>query len=181
MNLTESDYTLLPFYNPLTAAKFCAVFALLIIAFAIIRAIIYKSSMTLHRAPTAVWTSFVSASLIGMCVSSFLYWNWALVISAVIACIYTFYTSGEVKEANSDERLGVWGLNKDIRRVRGEIFNDMTAEEQKAYAAKVKPFKFGAVQKLLFFAGIIAIVLAFMFICNALDIGYLFEPVLIEK
>lgn len=180
MNYIKSEYTLLPFYNPLTAAKFCAVFSLLIIIFTIIRTFIYKKSMTLRRAPTAVWTSFISASLIGMLMCCFLYWNWALPIDAVIALVYIFYVSGEVKEANSEERIGVWGLNKDIRRVRGEIFNDMSIDEQKQYSEKVKSFDFNLIHKILFFIGVIAISVIFIFICYFLDTGYLFKSVLIK-
>lgn len=180
MNYIESDYTLLPFYNPLTAAKFCAVFAVLFIVFSVIRAIIYRRSMTLRRGITAVVTSYISTALLSLALSSFLYWQWALSVSAVVTLVYIFYISGEVKAASSEERLGVWGLNPDIRRVRGEIFNDMSLEEQLAYAKKVNEFRFNAIHKILFFVLALAVPLAFMFICNSLDIGYLFTPVLIK-
>ncbi len=176
MTYIKSDYTLLPFYNPITAAKFCAVISITLLIFTVLKAIIRQKSMTLRRAPFSVWSSAVTAALLNTVLCTFLYWQWALIVGVAITLAYAFYVSGEVKVSNSEERLGVWGLNKDIRRIRGEIFNDMTLEEQAQYRKNVKEFKFNPI---IFFIAVMIAPLIFMGVCNMLDIGYLFTPVFI--
>lgn len=173
----ENEYTSLPFYNNFTAAKIFAVVAVLIIAFLIIKAVISKNSLTLHRAPFSVCTAYINIALINIIFCTFMYWYWALPLSLALTLIYMHTTYMEVKDANSEERSGVWGLNKDIRRIRGELFNDLPIEEQLAYREKVKDYKFS---RIVFVVVAMLIPLAFIGVCYLLDIGYLFYPVIIE-
>jgi hypothetical protein len=88
-----------------------------------------------------------------------------------------FSVSGKVRDSNSEERTGVWGLNANIRRIRGELFNDMTPEEQVAYRETVKETKFYS--PLFVALSLVAPVIAVV-IYKLLDLGYLFTPVLIQ-
>ena len=175
--MDKTDYTLLPFLDVITAAKLFLFFAALILLTAVIRKIVFKRSLSLHKAHASIAFSLVTASLANMLFTTFLYWYWALPLSIAISVIYAFTTAGDVKDANSEERIGVWGLNEDIRRVRGEIFNDMTVEEQIAYRGKVKETRFS---KTLFIIISLAAAAVIVLLFNALDIGYLFSPVPIE-
>ena len=129
MEIVESKYTMLPFYDVITSAKFFALFALLILITAIVRKIVYSRSLTLHRAKTSIVFGFISVSFINCLFTSFLYWYWALPLCIALGAVYAFSVSGEVRDSNTEERTGVWGLNPDIRRIRGELFNDMSPEE----------------------------------------------------
>ena len=177
MELTESKYTLLPFLDVITAAKLFALFGLLIIITSIIRVIIFKRSLTFHRAKTEIVFGFISVSFINCLFTTFLYWQWATGLSVVLGIVYAFSVSGKVRDSNSEERTGVWGLNADIRRIRGELFNDMTPEEQVAYRETVKETKFYS--PLFVALSLVAPVIAVV-IYKLLDLGYLFTPVLIQ-
>lgn len=167
--LLGSSDGLLPFEDPLTAAKlFFAVFALLLI-YVITRAVIASRSMTIHRAQFAVVCSCIANSLANIFVSTFLFWYIALPLCMVITLIYMFATANEVYEANAEERSGVWGLNRDIRRVRSEIFNDMTQEEQIEYRKSVREFRFN---KPLYMLISMAVPVLFILICAFSGAGY---------
>ncbi len=137
-----SKTTILPFLNALTAAKLFGIIVLIAVSLFVIRAIVNKNAMNLRRGPTAVFFSGAIAITFNCALYTFFYWQWALPVSFVITLVYMSAAMHEVKEGNSDERIGVWGLNKDIRAVRGEIFNDMSKEEQIEYTKKVKEYKF---------------------------------------
>ena len=83
----------------------------------------------------------------------------------------------EVKEGNSEERIGVWGLNKEIRAVRGEIFNDMSKEEQIEYTKKVKEFRF---LWPLFIFVCVAIPLGVACLWKFMGLGFLWAPVILS-
>jgi len=175
--MEQNEYTVLPFYNNFTAAKLFAVFAIILIVYLIVKSIIHNRSLTIHRAPFAVVTGYIGASIVNIILFTFLYWQWALPISIIVSVIYAFTTNKEVNAANSEERAGVWGLNKDIRRIRGELFNDMSIEQQLKYRKNVKHYKFNYI---LFVIVTVGAALAFVGICCLCDIGYLFSPVLID-
>lgn len=172
--MNNTDYTLLPFFNVITAAKLFCFFAVLIIITAAVRKIVYKRSLTLHRASASIVFSLITASFANILFTTFLYWYWALPLCLAISVIYAFTTAGDVKDANSEERIGVWGLNEDIRRIRGEIFNDMPIEEQIAYSKKVKETSFS---KTAFIIITLAVAAIAVFLFKVLGLGYLFFPV----
>ena len=162
---------LLPFKNALTAAKlFFAVFFLLIV-YAIVRAVVYRRSLTLHKAPTAVVFSYIASSLANILVCIFFSWFLALPLCIILTLIFMFTTKSEVNDANAEERSGVWGLNSDIRRIRGELFSDMTVQEQIDYRNSVKEYNFN-----MWLFGIVSIAVAVLFIaaCYFFGAGYQF-------
>lgn len=173
----DNDYTLLPFYYPLTTAKLLFISFALLMTVLIIKTIIYKTSLTLHRAPTAILFGYIQTCIINVMLCTFLYWYIALPICLVMSCVFAFTTSGEVKDANTEERIGVWGLNRDIKQIRGELFNDMSIEEQLEYSKTVRQTKFSPI---LFVIITMLAALVFILTCHFLDIGYLFRPVLVQ-
>ena len=130
MNFNELKKTIIPFMSGLNAAKVFTVLVLLILITYIVRKYVYKHSLTFRRGPTAMVFYFIIASLMCTVLYVFFYWYIALPISVVVALAFMSAVSHEVHEGNIDERVGVWGLNKDIRTVRAELFNDMPIEEQ---------------------------------------------------
>ena len=104
----------------------------------------------------------------------FFYWYIALPVSVAIALAFMSAVSHEVHEGNSEERIGVWGLNKDIRSVRGDIFNDMSIEDQLAYTKNVKEYKFHPIR---FVITAVAIPLVIVTVFYFADIGFLWFPV----
>ncbi len=175
-NYSILQKTLLPFQNAITAAKIFGVLVVLIIATYFIRAIVYKRALNLKRAPTAEVFYLLLATLFNTALYTFFYWQWALPVSVVISLVFMSSTSHEVKEGNNELRMGVWGLNKDIRTVRAEIFADLSPEKQVEYRENVKEYNF-VKWRFLAFAILIPVVLVFVW--HFLNIGYLFFPVAI--
>ncbi len=170
------DTTILPFLNALTAAKIFGIvvaFALLVF---IVRAVVYKRALGLRRGPTAMVFYGIIAITFNTALYTFFYWQWALPVSVVITLVYMSATWHEIKEGNSEERIGVWGLNKDIRTVRGEIFNDMSKVEQIEYTKNVKEFKF---YWPLFILVCVATPLVIAALWKIAGFGYLWSPVVI--
>ena len=174
MNFNELEKTLLPFFSALTAAKVFGTLVFLIVSTYIVRKYVYKHSLSFHRGPTAEVFYFIIASLMCTALYVFFYWYVALPLSVAIALAFMSATSHEVHEGNSEERIGVWGLNKDIRSVRADIFNDMPIEEQLEYTKNVKEYKFHALRFVLL---VVAVPLVIVSIFHFCDIGFLWFPV----
>ena len=158
----------------LNAAKVFTVLVLLILVTYIVRKYVYKHSLTFRRGPSAMVFYFIIASLMCTVLYVFFYWYIALPISVAIAFAFMSAVSHEVHEGNIDERVGVWGLNKDIRTVRAELFNDMPIEEQLEYTKNVKEFKFYGI---VFVALVVAVPLVVVTVFHFADIGFLWFPV----
>ena len=171
----NSDYTALPFLNFKTSATLMSVFFIIFLAVITVRAIVFKKSLSLHSGKTSVFFSYVACSIVNVMFCTFLYWYWAIILSAVISCVYAFCAAREVKESNEDARMGIYGLNKEIRRIRGELFNDMSPEQQIEYRKTVKEMTFS---KPLFIIITLCIPIIAIAIFYFADIGYLFFPIL---
>lgn len=174
MNFNELEKTILPFMSGLTAAKVFTALVCLIVLTYIVRRYVYKHSLTFRRGPTAEIFYFIIASLMCTVLYVFFYWYIALPVSVAIALAFMSAVSHEVHEGNSEERIGVWGLNKDIRSVRGDIFNDMSIEDQLAYTKNVKEYKFHPIR---FVITAVAIPLVIVTVFYFADIGFLWFPV----
>ncbi len=172
-----SDKTILPFLNALTAAKIFGIIVLIAVLLYVVRAIVYKRALGLRRGPTAMMFYGAIAITFNTALYTFFYWNWALPVSVVITLVFMSATWHEVKEGNSEERVGVWGLNKDIRTVRGEIFNDMSKDEQIEYTKNVKEFKF---YWPLFILVCVLAPLVIAALWKITGLGFLWAPVVIK-
>ncbi len=174
MNFNKLEKTIIPFMSGLNAAKVFTVLVLLIVLTYIVRKYVYKHSLTFRRGPTAVVFYLIIASLMCTVLYVFFYWYIAFLLSVAIALAFMSAVSHEVHEGNTDERVGVWGLNSDIRTVRAELFNDMSIEEQLEYTKNVKEYNF---QPILFVLAVIAIPLVIVTVFHFADIGFLWFPV----
>lgn len=174
MIFNELEETILPFYSAITAAKVFGVLVLLIVAAYIVRRAVYKRALSLRRGPTAEVFYLIIASLMNTVLYVFFYWWWALPMSVAIALAFMSATSHEVKEGNADERCGVYGLNKDIRQIRAELFNDMSVEEQLEYTSKIKEYRF---YRIRFIAVCVMVPLLIVTAFYYADIGFLWFPV----
>ena len=174
MNFNKLEKTIIPFMSGLNAAKVFTALVLLIVLTYIVRKYVYKHSLTFRRGPTATVFYFIIASLMCTVLYVFFYWYIALPLSVAIALAFMSAVSHEVHEGNTDVRVGVWGLNKDIRTVRAELFNDMSIEEQLEYTKNVKEYNF---QPIIFVLGVIILPLIIITVFHFADIGFLWYPV----
>ena len=174
MNFNKLEKTIIPFMSGLNAAKVFTALVLLILLTYIVRRYVYKHSLTFRRGPTAMVFYFIIASLMCTVLYVFFYWYIALPLSVLVALAFMSAVSHEVHEGNTDERVGVWGLNQDIRTVRAELFNDMPIDEQLEYTKNVKEFKF---YHALFVLAVIIVPLITVTVFHFADIGFLWFPV----
>ena len=174
MNEQISNTTILPFMSALTAAKIFGIIVLIAVLIYIVRAVVSRRAMTLRRGPTAMVFNGIIAITFNTALYTFFYWQWALPVSFVITLVFMSATWHDVKEGNSEERIGVWGLNKEIRTVRGEIFNDMSKDEQIEYTKKVKEFKF---YWPVFILVCVAAPLFIAYLWQLFGLGFLWTPV----
>ncbi len=174
MQHEPSSTTILPFLSALTAAKVFGTIVLIAVLVYIVRAVVNRRALSFRRGPTAMVFNGIIAITFNTALYTFFYWKWALAVSFVISLVFMSATMHEVKEGNSEERIGVWGLNKDIRTVRGEIFNDMSKEEQLEYTKNVKEFKF---YWPLFILVCVATPLVIAWIWEIAGLGFLWVPV----
>jgi hypothetical protein len=70
----DTEMTLLPFFNAVTAAKIFGVLIVSVILVYIVRAFVYKKSLTFRRAPTAEVFYTIIAALMNCVVYMFFYW-----------------------------------------------------------------------------------------------------------
>ncbi len=173
----NSDYTVLPFLDITVTTRLLIVTFLVFVFTLVVKQIIFKNSMTLHRAPVSVIFAYICCSVVNVMFCTFLYWYWAVFLCTVMSLIYAFTTAREVKESGEEERMGIFGLNKDIRRIRGELFNDMSVEQQIEYRKNVKEYGFS---KILFVVITLIIPALAIAVFHFLNIGYLFFPVLVS-
>lgn len=174
----DVEKTLLPFLNSIFAAQLFGGLVVLIAVVYIIRRFVYKYSLTFRRAPTAEVFYSIITTLMNCVLYLFFYWYIALPITLVLSFAFMKAVQMEVKEANEDERIGVWGLNKDIRLIRGELFNDMSIEEQLEYTSKVKEYRFSRIRYMLVCVGIPLLIMAALYFLNC---GYLWFPTDVPK
>ena len=171
----NSDYTVLPFLDITITTRLLVATFLVFVFTLLVKQIVFKTSVSLHRAPVSVLFAYICCSVVNVMFCTFLYWYWAAFLCTVMSVIYAFTTAREVKESNEEERSGVYGLNKDIRRIRGEIFNDMSIEDQLEFKKSVKEYQFS---KILFIVVTLIVPALAITVFHFLDIGYLFFPVL---
>ena len=163
----------MPFLNIDISVKLFIASFLIFVFLLTVKTIVYKRSLSLHRAHASIFSAYVICSSANVIFTTFLYWYWALSLCFVFSVIYAFSTAREVAESNSEERMGIYGLNKEIRRIRGEIFNDMSIEEQIAFRKTVKETAFS---RVLFIIVTMLLPAAVIGIYYLLNIGYQFYP-----
>ena len=173
----ESEYTMFPFVSAITSARLAVITFFIFVLVIAVRMVVFSRSLTLHKAPTTIIFAYIACSFANVIFTTFLYWYWALPLCLVISVIYAYTTAREVREADSEERMGIWGLNKDIRKIRAELFSDMTVEKQLEYAKGIKETDFS---KPMFIIITMAVPVLAILIFYFMNIDYLFFPVLIS-
>lgn len=136
------DYTLLPWQLPLKSSWAIVIVIALFLAYLIVSGIISRKSISIRRGHMAIVNAYASTIFANTLFYLLLYWYWALPLSLILTLIFLKITRDEIKMSHTDELNGMWGLNRDMRIIRGEMFSDMTIEEQAEYKQKIKAPRF---------------------------------------
>ncbi len=136
------NYTILPWMDPLSVGKIIPTVVGILVAYCIFEFFFKKYNNSVRRGTLSLITNTVWPLTLNTCFFTVLYWQWAFPLSAVIGLIFISVIKHELKIAHEDELEGFRGLNPTIRQIRGEIFADLSIEEQMEYKKTVKPHKF---------------------------------------
>ncbi|MBQ8600664.1 MAG: hypothetical protein IJ407_04710 [Clostridia bacterium] len=135
-------YTLLPWMNVLSAGRIIPAVGGLLIAWCIFAALFRKLNASVRRGHFAVIDNTLWPLLLNTVIFTVAFWNWAFPIAIGVSLLFLFVIRNELKRSLEDERIGMFGMNAEMKRLRGEAYNDLSIEEQMAYKEKVTPIRF---------------------------------------
>lgn len=136
------EYTMLPWWDVMSAGRSVPVVALLLVAWAVIAALFKRYNTTLRRGHFSMVDNTVWPMLLNTIVYLVAFWYWGLPVAVGIALIFESVIRNDLKRALEDERQGMFGMNPTVKILRGEAFNDLSVEEQMAYKERVIPVRF---------------------------------------
>lgn len=168
------DYTLLPWEFPLKSSYAMVAAIALLLVYLIISGIISRRSISIRRGQIAIVNAYTVTIIANTLLYLLLYWYWALPLSLILTLLFLKITRDEIKMGHIDELNGMWGLNREMRIIRGEQFSDMTIEQQAEYKQKIVLPKFN-VWIFLLVAMLAPVVITAL--VNLLGGHYLFFPI----
>lgn len=136
------EYTMLPWWDVLSAGKIVPILGFLLAGWALFAGLFKRYNASVRRGTFAVIDNTVWPLLLNSIIYTTLFWYWAAPISIGLSYVFEAIIRHEQKRAFEEERLGCFGLNKEIKTLRGEAFNDLSIEEQLSYREKVTPYRF---------------------------------------
>ena len=170
--------TLLPWMDTASAGHILTVTILFPVFYQIFEYIFRRYNLTMRRGTLAIIGNTVWPFFLNICFYALFYWYWALPLSVAFTLVFFAVIRGELKAAYEDERLGGWGVSKEIRKLRADAFGALSLEEQMAYKEDVRPQKF---LWQLYFPALIVIPFLIVMLLSCLGVGeYLFVPVVLE-
>ena len=157
----------------MSASRVIPVVGSLLIAWCIFSFFFKKFNSTVRKGTFSIIDNTVWALLLNTVLFTLLFWNVAFPFALGVGGVFIAVIRNDLKRAFEEERIGMFGMNEEMRLLGGEAYNDLSIEEQLAYKEKVKPYKFDWWAFLL-----LVVVLPFliMLLLEQLGLGdYLFE------
>ena len=129
---TVIDWTYLPWEQARVCGSICWTCVALGAVVAIVTFIIQGTGAghDIHVAPFTTVRAYGAALFINTAMCALFFWYAALPICLLISTVCAVSARGVQKNALVDEKNGKWGLDPDLRQVRGEMFSDLSPEEQ---------------------------------------------------
>lgn len=170
--------TYLPWMDVLSAGRVVPPVIAVLIGWCIIAALMKKFNSSVRRGHFAVVDNTLWALLLNTLIFTVSFWQWAFPVAIGIGALFIWVIRNEQTRALEEERIGMRGMNAEMKRLRGEAFNDLSIEEQMAYKEKVKPYRF---RWWLFWPAVVLLPFLLMLLLEALGVGdYLFRVVYFE-
>ncbi|MBQ6947219.1 MAG: hypothetical protein IJN42_04145 [Clostridia bacterium] len=134
------EWTYLPWDVQGMAGKVCWPCVMVGVIFVLITQIIRRTRLgyEIHHAPFLSMEVTGLALVINTAVYSLFFWYVALPVSLFFTTILCISARGIQNKIYSEEKDGAWGLHPSLRQVRGEMFSDLSVEEQLEYKKKVE-------------------------------------------
>ena len=135
-------YTFFPWMDALTVGRIIPAAIGVLVAFCIFERVFSKYNNTMRKGTMAIISATAWTVILNFCFYVIAYWKWAIGFSVAMALFFIVILRHELKVAYQDEKEGFRGLNPLIRSIRGEIFSDLSIEEQMEFKESVKPQRF---------------------------------------
>lgn len=171
--------TYLPWLEVASASRIVPTILGLLFAWCLFSFFFKKINATVRRGTFSIIDNTVWGLLLNSMIFSLMFWYWAFPIAVGIGLVFISVIRYDLKRAFEDERIGMFGLNKELRMLSGEAYNDLSIEEQMAYKEKVPPYKFYWWVYLLL---VVLLPFLLMLLLEQLGLGnYLFQVVFFEN
>ena len=171
------EWTYLPWDVQSFAGKVCWPCVVIGVLFVLVTQIIRRSSLgyDLHHAPFLSMEVTVLALVINTAVYGLFFWYIALCVSPFFSVIFFVSARGIQNKIYHEEKEGRWGLHPPLREIRGEMFSDLSIEEQLEHKAKVDK-TFRKLSPLWYFPLTILVPFAIILLLKLCGLPYIFVP-----
>ncbi|MBQ8893696.1 MAG: hypothetical protein IJ043_04730 [Clostridia bacterium] len=140
---TESlKYTFFPWMDSLTVGRILPPLIILLVAYNIFEYFFKKHNISMRKGTLSIISGTAWTLLLNTCFFTIAYWQWAILFSAVLALLFIVIMRYELKVSYQEELEGYRGLNPEMRKIRAELFADLSIEEQLEFKQNVHPQKF---------------------------------------
>ncbi len=130
----------------------------------------------IHRQTLLRYHAYVYGLCVNTTIFALFYWYIAIPLSFLFSLVFFNSALALQKIALQEEKNGMWGLCKPLRIIRGELFSDMSPDQQ-IEAKKTVEKAYRPLNPYIYFTLTVAVpfaIVVFMYLCGA---NYLFAPV----
>lgn len=135
-------YTFFPWMDSMTVGRILPALFILLVGYSLFEYIFRKHNFSMRRGTLSIIGNTVWALLLNTCFFTIAYWKWAFAFSIICGLFFILVIRNELKVAYQDELEGYRGVNPEIRKLRAELFADLSIEEQMEFKKTVKPQRF---------------------------------------
>ena len=173
MTQNKVDFTYIPWINAKTSGYVVLACIAVFVAFCIFRVLMISFNKSMRVGTFSIIQAYIVCFFINVIIYDLLFWYYAIIVAALFSAVFMIIVHKSLKYADIDEKNGQWGLNKKLRRIRGEIFHDLSIKEQKEYKENIKRIRFSYI---IFF--IVTAILPFLvfIILKYMGFSYIFVP-----
>ncbi len=171
------DWTYLPWEQQGLAGNICWLCLLAGVLFGVITQLIRRTSLgyDLHGAPFLTMEGAGYALLLNTAIYALFFWYVAWAVSLFFSWLFYVSVRGIQGRIYYEEKDGRWGLYPPLRQIRGEMFSDLSVEEQLQYKQEVDR-RFRKVNPLWYFPLTVLLPFGIILLLRLVGLPYLFVP-----
>lgn len=171
------EWTYLPWDVQGVAGKVCWPCVLVGVLFLLITQIIRRTPLgyDIHHAPFLSMEVTGLVLVVNVAIYSLFFWYVAIAVSLFFTFIFYISARGIQNKIYYEEKDGKWGLHPPLREVRGELFSDLSVEEQLEYKAEVDR-KFRKLSPWWYFPLTVLLPFVIILILKLCGLPYTFVP-----
>ena len=171
------DWTYLPWNDQGMAGTVCWACVIAGLLGGLVLAVLRYTRLGYDIHVSPFWTAqgYVYALAVNTAMCALFFWYAALIISVLFSTVCVVSARGVQKGALHDEKNGMWGLDPELRKVRGEMFSDLPEHEQVERKKDIEA-AFKKTNPIPFYLITVCVPFAIMLILYGCGAGYIFVP-----